>query len=90
MCTIAPSSSIDNLRKVWQRRNHYNSLAAAGTRASRANGRGSDFGSIDARTYDWFLLLSRRGRKRIPFTISLLQEKARKLADELGVPNFKA
>jgi len=40
--------------------------------------------------YDWFLLLSRRGRKRTPFTISLLQEKARRLADELGVPNCKA
>ena len=47
--TIAPSSFIDNLCKVWQRRNHCKSLAAAGTRASRANGLGSDFGSIDAR-----------------------------------------
>ena len=47
--TIAPSSYIDNLRKVWQRRSHYKSLDAASQRVSLENGRGSHFGSIDKR-----------------------------------------
>ena len=88
--TIAPSSYIDNLRKVWQRRSHYKSLDAASQRVSLENGRGSHFGSIDKRMYDWFLLFSRRGRERILFTISLTKEKARQQEDQLGVCNFKA
>jgi len=88
--TISPTSSIDNLRKVWQRRSYYKSLAAAGTQASRENGRRSEFGSIEKRMYVWFIVLSNRGRKHIPFTISLLQEQARKLSDKIGVRNFKA
>ena len=55
--TISPSYSMENLRKVWRRRNHYTSLAAAGTRASRENGGGSQFGSMDKRMNDWSLSL---------------------------------
>lgn len=54
----------------------------------RSSARGSTFAALDKRLYDWFLLLTRRGRKRIPFTVSLLQEKALQLASELGVTGF--
>ena len=55
--TISPSYSMENLRKVWRKRNNYTSLAAAGTRSFRENGGGSEFGSMDKRIYDWSLSL---------------------------------
>jgi len=88
--TVAPAASIENLRKVWERRSQYKAAAASGVRLDRRSAHGSHFDALDKRLYDWFLLLSRWGRKRIPFTISLLQEKARRIGEELGLDGFGA
>jgi len=88
--TVAPAESIENPRKVWERRSQYKSAAASGVRLDRRRAHGSHFNAVDKRLYEWFLLLSWRGRKRIPFTISLLQEKAGQIGKELGLDGFGA
>lgn len=90
LTTMAPAASIENLCTLWESRAHYTAAGASGVRLESRSAHGSHFDAVDKRLYDWVVFLSRKGRECILFTISLLQEKAKKIGDQLGLGGFGA
>jgi len=78
------------LYKIIKQKDSLLSRAAEGAAGGRASSRAGQYPQVDKALFEWFLAVRARGRKRVPFSLAILRQKALQVAEHLGITDFAA